>query len=237
MPVEVDLVGTPGEWTFDESVANAFDEMLARSIPQYEVMRGLVYDFGCPFVQADTTVLDLGCSRGEALAPFVRKFGAYNTYLGIDVSEPMLAAAREKFASYPEKIVRIEHFDLKTGYPPVLASLTLSVLTLMFIPINYRQRILDDVYRHTVPGGAFILVEKLLGSSGQTDRLIQTRYHRMKAENGYSQEEITRKAAALEGVQVPVTAAWNEDGLHRAGFTHVEMFWRWCNFAAWLAIR
>lgn len=237
MPVEARLDGRPGEWTFDTDVADHFDEMLERSIPQYTEMRRLVRDFGMPFVQPGTDIVDLGCSRGEALDPFVRTFGAHNRFVGIDVSEPMLAAARDRFAGYPPSVVSIETFDLRTGYPPVRASLTLSVLTLMFTPINYRARIVADVYRHTMPGGAFILVEKLLGATDQTDRLIQDRYHRMKADNGYSREEIVRKAAALEGIQVPVTAAWNADLLCGAGFRHVDMIWRWCNFAMWLAIK
>ena len=59
----------------------------------------------------------------------------------------------------------------------------------------------------------------------------------MKAANGYSQEEIERKRLALEGVQVPLTASWNEQTLRAAGFRHVEMYWRHLNFAAWLAVR
>ena len=43
--------------------------------------------------------------------------------------------------------------------------------------------------------------------------------------------------ASLEGVLVPVTAEWNEAMLHAAGFRQVECFWRWMNFAGWLAIR
>lgn len=228
----------PGDkWAFDESVTHVFDDMLARSIPQYEVMRGLVFDVGSRYVQPGTEIVDLGCSRGEALVPFMDRYGAHNRYVGVEVSPPMLAAARERFAAWPASVVRLLDLDLRRDYPPVAASLTLSVLTLMFTPINYRQRIVQNVYDHTLPGGAFVLVEKLLGSCADTDTLMVDRYHRMKAENGYSREEIDRKALALEGVQVPVTAKWNEDLLHEAGFAHVEAFWRWCNFAAWVAIR
>ena len=56
-------------------------------------------------------------------------------------------------------------------------------------------------------------------------------------ENGYSAEEIERKRLSLEGVLVPVTARMNEDLLRSAGFDQVDCFWRWANFAGWLAIR
>jgi tRNA (cmo5U34)-methyltransferase len=42
---------------------------------------------------------------------------------------------------------------------------------------------------------------------------------------------------ALEGVLVPVTAAWNEQLLKGAGFSQVECFWRWMNFAGWVAVK
>jgi tRNA (cmo5U34)-methyltransferase len=165
------------------------------------------------------------------------RFGAHNRYVGVEVSPPMLAAARERFASWPASVVRIIDLDLRTAYPPVAASVTLAVLTLMFTPITHRPRIVQNVYDHTLPGGAFVLVEKLLGSCAETDALMVDRYHRLKADNGYSREEIERKALALEGVQVPVTAAWNEDLLRVAGFRVVECVWRWLNFGAWLAVR
>src|SRR6185436_16243221 len=127
--------------------------------------------------------------------------------------------------------------DLREEYPPVRASLTLSVFTLQFVPIEHRQRVVQDVYDHTLPGGAFVLVEKVLGRSAHVDRLLVDRYYALKAANGYSQEAILRKRLALEGVLVPVTAKWNEDLLHLAGFSQVDCFWRWMNFAAWLAIK
>jgi len=62
-------------------------------------------------------------------------------------------------------------------------------------------------------------------------------YYRLKSANGYSQEEIQRKRMSLEGVLVPVTAAWNEELLRQAGFQQVDCFWRWMNFAGWVALK
>ena len=71
----VDTTMPDGRWAFDESVTAAFEDMLGRSIPQYEVMRSAVLAVGRPFVKPDTDILDLGCSRGSALDPFVKAFG------------------------------------------------------------------------------------------------------------------------------------------------------------------
>lgn len=238
MPVESRLDGTPGEWTFDRDVAEHFDDMLERSIPQYDVMRATVFSVGSSYVTPGSEVVDLGCSNGLALQPFVDRFGATARYLGCDISAPMLDLARERFASWPN--VRIAHRDIAhDGFRSLTLSpsLILLNLTLMFTPINYRQHILQDAYDALQRNGALILVEKVLGQTAQTDALLVREYHAMKARNGYSQDEIDRKALALEGVQVPVPASWNEDMLRIAGFRSVECFWRWMNFAAWIAIK
>lgn len=114
---------------------------------------------------------------------------------------------------------------------------TMLVLALQFTPIQHRQRILRDVWRHTMPGGALLLVEKVLGSDAEADAALVELYHTLKERNGYSREEIDRKAASLEGVLVPVTARWNEELLSAAGFNTVECVWRCLSFGAWLAVR
>lgn len=238
MQVITDQVIPAGAWQFDDAVTHAFDDMLQRSVPQYEVMRKTVFELACAYVQPNTAIIDLGCSRGEALAPFVRQYGAYNRFVGIEVSEPMLGAARERFQGYlPSGIVDIRASDLRMTYPPEKASVTLCVLTLQFTPIEHRQKILRNIYNHTLSGGALILVEKVLGATADLDTLMIERYYTMKAEHGYSQEQIERKRLSLEGVLVPVTAKWNEELLRTAGFSQVDCFWRWMNFAGWIAVR
>jgi tRNA (cmo5U34)-methyltransferase len=225
-------------WSFDDEVARVFDDMLERSIPQYETMRGLVFEVGKGFVRPGTKVVDLGCSHGGALAPFVSAFGPSVSYVGVEVSSPMLEASRRRFEKEIEAgTLALLDLDLRRGYPDVQASLTLSVLTLQFTPIEHRPRIVQDVHDHTVDGGAFVLVEKVLGGSARLDGLLTDLYHGLKRASGYTQEEIDRKRLSLEGVLVPVAAAWDEDLLRRAGFRDVECFWRCLNFAAWIAVK
>lgn len=227
-----------GPWTFDEAVTDVFEDMLRRSIPDYDAMRRVVFDVGRRFVRPGTDVLDIGCSRGDALAPFVAEFGSAVHYVGVEVAEPMLATARARFERELERgIVEILDLDLRRGYPDVLASLTLSVLTLQFVPVEHRWRIVQSVYEHTTDGGAFVLVEKVLGSSARTAAMLIDHYHDLKHANGYSWEAIERKRLSLEGVLVPVTAAWNEDILRRSGFQEVECIWRYLNFAAWVGLK
>jgi len=226
----------PGEkWSFDADVTRVFDDMLRRSIPQYDVMRDACVDLGSLYVQPETDIVDLGCSRGEALAPFVSRFQEQNTLVGCEISDPMLEASRTRFRGNDR--VRIEACDLRSQYPDARASVTLCILTLQFTPIEYRHEILSRIFDHTVTGGALVLVEKILGNSAAIDRSLVDCYYHLKADNGYSQEAIDRKRHSLEGVLVPVTAQWNEEMLRSAGFRHVDCFWRWMNFAGWVAVK
>jgi tRNA (cmo5U34)-methyltransferase len=227
-----------GRWQFDAPVTEVFSDMLRRSIPQYEVMRRAVFEIGKYFARPGTHIVDLGCSRGDALAPFVEAFRERNRYVGVEVSAPMLASARERFKEASAAgLVEILDLDLRDAYPNAAASVTLCVLTLQFTPIEHRQRILCDAYRNTVEGGVLIVVEKVLGSSIELCTMMSTLYHQFKAESGYSREEIERKRLALEGVLVPITDRWNQELLRGAGFAQVDCFWRWLNFAAYIARR
>jgi tRNA (cmo5U34)-methyltransferase len=233
-----DHVMPKGPWQFDREVTAAFDDMLQRSIPQYNAMRVATFEVGRRFVQPGTTIIDMGCSRGEALVPFVSNFGEANDYIGLEVSEPMIEAAREKFANHPHgDRVTIQSTDLRHEFPTVTSSVVLSVLTLQFTPIEYRQRIIRQVYNSLAPGGAFILVEKVLGATSEIDDAFVDLFLAIKKQNGYSEAEIDRKRMSLEGVLVPVTARWNEDLLHEEGFRSVDCFWRHLNFAGWVAVK
>lgn len=224
-----------GKWEFDADVTAVFDDMLERSIPQYEVMRQLVFSLGSRYVSPDTWIIDLGCSRGEALAPYVGAFLNSNHYLGLDVSEPMRLAARMRFHGNERVIIR--DTDLRIAFPSEQSSLTLCILTLQFTPIEYRQKIMQNIYDKLLPGGALIIVEKVLGSTAAINEVMVAIYHALKGANGYTEEQIERKRLSLEGVLVPVTADWNVELMRMAGFRQIDCFWRWMNFAGWIAVK
>src|SRR6185369_17670344 len=120
---EVDHTIPEGKWAFDDQVTNVFEDMLSRSIPQYEVMRKAVFDTGRQFLDRalaqgkHSIMLDLGCSRGEALAPFVYKYGAQVYFVGVEVSDPMLQASRQRFSKMIDAgVVEIRSQDLRTDY-------------------------------------------------------------------------------------------------------------------------
>jgi tRNA (cmo5U34)-methyltransferase len=240
------LAPESGRWEFDAAVTSAFDDMLEKSIPNYGDMRKITTDAAawvldrCGFSGTKFPgVVDLGASRGAALQPIIDVTGARARYLACDISDPMLDALRARFTDWPDDVIEVRKHDLRDGFPVFRAQpmVVLSVLTLQFVPIEYRQTLLRGVYEALGRGGALILVEKVLGEADETNRLLADLYWGLKRENGYAQEAIERKAMALEGVLVPLTADFNEQLLRRSGFDLVEVVWAWANFRAWLAVK
>ncbi|QYW05031.1 hypothetical protein pEaSNUABM21_00017 [Erwinia phage pEa_SNUABM_21] len=253
----IDTTMPEGKWEFNESVACVFDNMLQNSIPSYGRMRDLTYRLGRRFVTPGSAIVDLGASLGRAIEPFAKEFGKYDYHHAADapgedyetgnhyslyevapamrerlVQNEVLNSVNAKLES--ESLVDTDTFMFDGQ---VHCSLILSVLTLQFTPIEHRQHILENVYNSLQPGGAFILVEKVLGDNNYLDKMLVGTYYQMKGGNGYSAESIATKRKSLEGVLVPVKAAWNEELLRKAGFGQVESFYRDLNFAGWIAIK
>jgi len=230
------------KWEFDENVADCFEDMLSRSIPQYDIMRELVFKIGCKILEKNSThrysMLEIGCSDGLALQPFINKYGATARFRGIDISEPMLEKAKTRYKNLIEcNICKFDNIDLRYDFPNDIYDLIMSILTIQFTPIEYRQNIIQKVYDKLNNGGAFIFVEKVLGNCSEINDIMVNEYYNLKKSNGYSQDQIDRKKISLEGVLVPMTSNWNIDLLKQAGFKKVDVFWRWMNFEGYIAIK
>lgn len=233
--MEPDHIIQDNKWEFNEDVTNVFEDMLSRSIPQYQIMREATVDIVSKFIQNGDMILDLGCSNGLGLQYLVNRLGARCRYLGIDISEPMLKQARDRFKEH--EFINIKSVDLRINFPENYYGAIQAILCFCFIPIEYRQKVARNCYINLKPGGALVIVEKMLGETSELDDIYVNRYLLMKNENNYSREEIERKRLALEGVLVPITPTWLQLLLKNAGFNYIDCYWRWMNFAGWVAVK
>ena len=223
-----------GKWQFNAEVARVFDDMISRSIPDYETMRELTTRLGQKFITPISNVMDLGCSTGLGVESLIKQNGNVMFYL-CDTSEPMLSICRAKYSSMDNVVV--EKKDITKELPNAQCSLILSCLTIQFTPIEYRQRIIQNVYDRLQAGGAFLFVEKVLGYSAVVDDAMKDEYYAIKRENSYTEEQIAGKRKSLEGSLVPVTEAANRQFLSAAGFQIIETYWRYLNFCGLIAIK
>ena len=71
--------------------------------------------------RAGESVIDVGCGCGDTVLAIARAVGPSGRVLGVDISEPMLARARERAAAAGLSQVRLEHADAQTHALPAEA--------------------------------------------------------------------------------------------------------------------
>lgn len=232
--------GRIDDFDFGEKTAAVFDDMLDRSVPFYQEIQRMVAELAVDFVADGTAVYDLGCSTATTflhidrqLAPEVRA-----TFVGLDSSQEMLDKAAQKLQSagfrHPYEL---RHTDLNQGVAIADASVVLCVLTLQFVRPLYRERIIRSIHDGLSENGCLILVEKVLGENSTFNRLFINHYYELKRRNGYSDLEIAQKREALENVLVPYRLEENKELLRGQGFRHVDVFFKWYNFCAIVAMK
>lgn len=243
----IDNIEPGDKWEFDSNVAECFENMLQRSIPQYSLMRDSIVGLSKYILEHSNkhtvNLLDIGCSDGLMIQSLKNVLDTLSNkdikYTGCDVSEPMLTKAKHRFLNeLIERKITILNCDLRTDYPTGMFDIVTSCLTIQFTPIEYRQHIIQNIYDSlSSKNGTFIMVEKVLASTDILNQAMVSNYYEMKKTNGYSEQQIERKRLSLEGVLVPVTNDMNINLLKSAGFRQVDVFWRWMNFTGYIAIK
>jgi len=228
----------PDKFEFNEPVARVFDDMLERSIPFYKECQQMVIDLALNFAQKDSAVYDLGCSTGTLLRHLARTIPEKQKirFVGLDNSDAMLKKARGKLKGYLKRCDLVEA-DLEGDFELADASVAIMNYTLQFLPPRRRAAMLKKIYRGLRPGGGLILIEKVRGESDGLNDLFIEEYHAYKHRQGYSKLEIAKKRESLEKVLVPLKPGKNRDLLETAGFRQVDIFFKWFNFAGFLAIK
>ncbi len=228
----------PGTFEFNEPVVRVFDDMLERSVPFYKECQQMVSDLARHFAQKDSAVYDLGCSTGTLLRLLVKGTPANLKirFVGLDNSEAMLKKARGKLKGHLKRCELVAA-DLESDFELADASVVIMNYTLQFIPPKRRAAMLKKIYQGLRPGGGLILIEKVQGESDGLNDLFVERYHAYKHSQGYSKLEIAKKREALEKVLIPLKPGKNRDLLAGAGFRQVDIFFKWFNFAGFLAVK
>lgn len=227
----------PGDFTFDKTVANVFDDMVSRSVPFYDEMQRMSAELAGDFATDNSNIVDIGCSTGTSLIAFDKTIRANVTLVGLDNSHDMLRKAEEKMAAAKlNHAYQMEYADLNKGGPQIEnASFVSMILTLQFVRPLYRERIVQNIYDGLNANGAFLIIEKLTSEDTIFNRLFIDHYYDYKRRNGYSEMEISNKREALENVLIPYRMEENFELLRGAGFDKVDVFFRWYNFCGIIA--
>lgn len=167
-------------------------------------------------VQNGAAVLDLGCGTGLELEYYF-KFNPTAKITGIDLSEDMLAALKQKFSGKAITAIHGSYFDIpfeKDRYDAAV-----SVETLHHFTKEEKTSLYKKVLQALAADGFFIL----------TDYFARTE----EEENFFRRELLRLKAAqgiidnALYHYDTPLTAEHEMQVLREAGFSCAEISAQW----------
>lgn len=232
------LIDNVKDFAFSAEVANVFDDMVSRSVPIYEHVQISTLKMAIKHLKPGAHVYDLGCATGTTIELLASNINFDQIkFIGVDNSQAMLDACKLKLQNYSKKFdITLLNEDIKEA-KTVDASLVILHFTLQFLPIEDRQRILNNIYENMLPGGILILSEKIKHRSPILEETIYQLHHDFKREKGYSELEISQKRDAIEKVLLPLTTEDNISMLRKAGFTEVEVFSKWYNFLSIVALK
>jgi len=226
------------DFAFNEAVAGVFDDMVSRSVPFYGDMQRMITELAASFATEGSNIYDLGCSTGTTLSLLHQTLPVNAHLVGIDYSAEMLDRCRGKLAELDlDNVIQLRQGDLDAGIEIENASVVMMVLTLMFVrPLN-REKLMRRIHAGMNENSCLVVVEKVLGDGSLFNRLFIERYYAFKRRMGYSELEISQKREALENVLIPYRLQENRNLLLGAGFREVEVFFKWYNFAGFVAVK
>jgi len=228
----------PGSFEFNDDVAEVFPDMLARSIPGYGQTITAIGALAARYVQRSTRCYDLGCSLGAATLAMREQITVDDCEIvAIDSSAAMVKRCRDltKSDDLGIKTTVIEGDIRKADITN--ASMVVMNYTLQFIPISDRLKMIKQIFEGMLPGGVFVLSEKVADEDPEIEQLLVDLHHDFKKSNAYSELEISRKRAAIENVLVPEATRVHVERLSSAGFEHCGVWLRQLNFISMLAIK
>ncbi len=229
------------DFQFNEEVANVFDDMLVRSVPFYLEQQSLIEEIARRFALSGSLVLDLGCSTGTTLIRLAGQLDPKIKLLGYDNSQPMLERAKTNAADLGlGDRIEFSYGDFNEGLDDLVienASVVTICWTLQFVRPLRRDRLIRKIYEGMVDGGVLIVTDKVLTNDSNMNRFFIDFYYDFKRRNDYSNEEISKKREALENVLIPYRFDENFELFRRNGFSTVETFFQWYNFAGFLCVK
>ena len=166
-------------------------------------------------------VLDIGIGDGRLL-DHLRRNRPQMLGVGLDFSELMLAAARERFAG-GEGIELVEH-DLTEPLPELgRFDAVVSSMVIHHLEDGRKRSLIDEVFELLEPGGVFANFEHV---ASPTQRLHEAFFAAIE-------EPLECEDPSDRTVDVETQLGWLRD----AGFDDVDCYWKWLEMALLIGVR
>ncbi|MFT5674749.1 MAG: tRNA (cmo5U34)-methyltransferase [Paraglaciecola sp.] len=225
-------------FSFDQSVAEVFPDMIQRSVPGYSTIVDAIGQLCGRYATVNSQVYDLGCSLGAVSLAAGKYIKVKDCKIfAVDNSVAMVERCKLHVKAFktvtPVEVICDDLQNIKISN----ASSVVMNFTLQFIAPESRADIISDIYEGLNPGGILVLSEKLSHASETGNELLIDLHHEFKRRNGYSDLEISQKREALEEVMLIDSFEDHQQRLIAAGFSDVILWFKCFNFASIVAIK
>ena len=211
-------------WTFEtQEIANTFDNHVREQLPWYDMVTESVAYIIKNYLSENDTVVDIGASTGnmiEKILPLVEERSCYIT--AIEKSESMFEKLKTKYAN--ESCIELVYEDVMDIQLPK-AKVYILFLTLMFIPVQQRAKLMQIIRNKCEEGGVIIIVDKVCDHFGYFSTVLKRLTMHFKLLQGAKPEDVLIKEMSLAGVQIPIDISLLGDA---------KEFFRMGEFAGWV---
>ena len=183
-----------------------------------------------PFTRADRfSFLDLGAGTGLVAALIRERFPGAEAHL-LDVSEEMLAKARERFSTHDNVYFYVRDYARETL--PGLFPLVVSAMSIHHLSDLEKQRLIRKIFAGLTPGGCFIHAELVLGATPATEAFYQSAWRRHLESTDIEKEELEAIYERM-ACDRPATLDQQLTWMRSAGFVDVDCFFKHYNFTVY----
>jgi SAM-dependent methyltransferase len=166
-------------------------------------------------------VLDLGTGDGRLLS-LLGPDRAGMQGIGLDISEPMLARARERFSGNTR--VELVAHDLDQPLPDLgQFDAVVSSFAIHHLEDERKRALFAEVFEMLEPGGVFANLEHV---ASPTPELHAAFFEAIG-------EPLENEDPSDRTVAVETQLAW----LRETGFTHVDCYWKWLEMALLIGVK
>jgi len=211
-----------------EKEAVVFDKLFLKVAPHYEEMLQALVD-ALPFHKKNRLeILDLGCGTGNLTQKVISVYpNAHITCL--DMAENMLKMAKAKLKGNPNIdfwLGDIRDFDYGKKYDAILGSLVLHHVEEKEKPLFYRK-----LSKALSKGGIFLNIDIFHSSSNYLQKRYIDQWKMFMKTNGLPMKKVNEMIARHHKEDRPVVFEDELSIMRKAGFKHIEVILKYCNFA------
>lgn len=218
---------------FSFNTIKNFDDHILSSIPNYDLLFNTITILSDYFVRENTNVFDIGCSTGKLLKTLDSKYNFNNVkYIGYDNSINLLPKENNSVNSH----FLYKDLNSPKEYDFENSSLAFSIFTLQFLNKEIRQELVNKIYESLIPGGAFIVAEKVFCNDAKVQDIFTSSYYDFKKKS-FSEKEILDKEVDLRKILKPGNDRDLRSILNYAGFYNYVLFYKFLNFEAYLCLK